>query len=353
LSGTLLPETLDSGMSSILPRAARILAIVPLLLLLAACAGGAADPGTLVVLAHGPSGEVRFMQIGSGKVTDRVSVGGEPHSLVRDSARGRVYVMDRAGDSVAVVDVLSNKVVDRVQVGREPHFGALSPDGTRLYVTTSGENALAVVDAESLTVLGRVPAGNRPMGVAVSSDGSRVFVANDGDDTILVIDPVRQRRMARPLPVPTGVFGGLALSNDGTTLLSGTTGRSSIAAITLSNRDVKEIALSPAVEDGRAPHNLLATPDGRYWLVAIGDDDHVIALPSGGGEPKPIQVGRNPSGLAVAPGGRALVATRDSAELVEVDLDKGKATRRIRVGEGHTDVTVFSKTALEQLRNGE
>jgi DNA-binding beta-propeller fold protein YncE len=208
-----------------------------------------------------------------------------------------------------------------------------------------------VVDTESLDVVGRVPVGNRPMGVAVSSDGSRVFVANDGDDTILVIDPVRQRRMARPLPVPTGVYGGLALSNDGTMLLSGTTGRSSIAAISLSNRDVKEIALGTTIDDGQAPHTLLATPDGRYWLVAIDDDDHIIALPSDGGEPKPIQVGKNPSGLAVAPGGRALVASRDSTDLVEVDLDKGKTTRRIRVGEGHTDVTVFSKSALEQLRD--
>lgn len=338
-------------MSSIPLRAARVLFVVSVLTLLSACAGGAADPGTLVVLAHGASGEVRFMQIGSGKITDRVSVGGEPHSLVRDAARGRVYVTDRAGDSVAVVDVLRHTIVDRVQVGWEPSFAALSPDGMRLYVTVSGENTLAVVDAESLKVLSRVPAGDRPTGVAVSSDGSRVFVANDGDDTILVIDPVRQRRMARPLPVPSGVSGGLALSNDGTMLLSGTSGSASVAAITLSTREIKEIALGPAAGEGGAAQNVLATPDGRYWLVAIGDDDQVIALPSDGGEPKPIQVGRHPSGLVVAPGGRALVAARDSTDLVEVDLEKGKATRRIRVGEGHTDVTVFSKSTLEQLRN--
>jgi YVTN family beta-propeller protein len=322
-----------------------------MLVLCAACAGGAADPGTLVVLTHGPSGEVRFMQIGSGKITDRAAVGGEPFSMVRDPARGRVYVTDRAGDSIAVVDVLSHEVVDRVPVGREPHYAALSPDGTRLYVAVTGENALAIVDPESLELLTRLPVGNRPMGVAVSSDGSRVFVANDEDDTIAVIDPVRQRRMARPLSVPTGVYGGLALSNDGTTLLSGTLGHASITAITLSTRTVNEIPLGTTAEDGQTPHNLLATPDGQYWLVAMGDDDRVIALPSGGGEPKTIEVGRHPSGLTVAPGGRALVASRDGADLVEVDLEKGKATRRIRVGEGHTDVTVFSKSALEGLRH--
>jgi YVTN family beta-propeller protein len=327
------------------------LLVVPLMMLAAtACSGGAADPGTLVVLTHGPSGEVRFMQMGSGKITDRVLVGGEPHHVVRDPGRGRVYVTDRGGDSVAVVDVLSKEIVERVRVGREPHFAALAPDGSRLYVAATAENTLVIVDTESLKVIDRMPVGNRPMGVAVSSDGSRVFVANDEDDTILFVDPVQRRRMARPLPVPTGVHGGLTLSNDGTMLLSGTMGRPAISAITLSSREITEVSLGTAAEDAQAPHNLLATPDGRFWLVALAGSDEVVALPAGGGEPKTIEVGLHPSGFVVAPGGRVLVVSRDGDNLVEIDLDKGKATRRIRVGQGHTDVTVFSKTSLETLR---
>src|SRR3712207_6678924 len=164
--------------------------LVPLLaaLLVVGCKGGAADPNTLVVLTHGPSGEVRFLQIGPGTISGRVSVGGEPHHLVRDTVRGRVYVTDRAGDSVAVVDVLGRELVRRVQVGREPHFAALSPDGSRLYVAVTGEGLLAIVNLETLELSGRVPVGSRPMGVAVSPDGSRVFVANDADETIAFVE---------------------------------------------------------------------------------------------------------------------------------------------------------------------
>lgn len=336
------------GMSKFPRRVGVTLLLTPLLILVA-CTGGAADPGTLVVLTHGPSGEVRFMQIGSGRITDRVAVGGELYRMVRDPGRGRVYVTDRAGDSVAVVDVLKPALVERVRVGREPHFAALSPDGTRLYVTVAAENVLAVIDTESLDVVGKVPVGKRPMGVAVSSDGSRVFVANEEDDTIALIEPRQRRRMAGAQTVASGVRGGLTLSNDGTTLLSGTTGRPSISTITLSSREVREVALGTA-EDVRAPRNLLATPDGQYWLVAPDGGDEVIAVPSDGGEPKSIEVGPHPSGLVVAPGGRVLVASLEGDDLVEVDLEKGKATRRIRIGEGHTDVTVFSKMALETLR---
>jgi YVTN family beta-propeller protein len=331
-------------------RACLPIVLVGALLIATACSGGAADPGTLIVLTHGPSGEVRFMQMGSGAITGRVQVGGEPSHVVRDAARGRVYVTDRAGDSVIAVDVLSREVVQRVRVGREPHAAVLSPDGLRLYVAATGENALAIVDAESLRMLGRVPVGARPTGVAVSSDGSRVYVVNDGDDTIQMVDPTGLRRQ-RPFAVSVGVQGGLTLSNDGATLLSGAAGRPAIAAITLSSREVKEVPLGAAVERGGTPSSLLATPDGRFWVAALAGSDDVVALPLDGGEPRSIPVGLQPTGLVVAPGGRVLVASRDGENLVELDLDRGKATRRIRVGQGHTDVTVFSRSLLEALQS--
>lgn len=320
--------------------------------LLAACSGGAADPGTLVVLVNGPSGEVRFMQLGSGRITQRLTVGGEPHHIVRDAGRGRVYVTDRAGDSVLAIDVLTHQVVKQVRVGREPHFAALAADGRRLYVTVTGDGALAIVDTNSLEVTGTVPTGVRPMGVAVSSDGSRVFVANDADETLVIVDPAAQRPVFRPLRIPGGVHGGLALSNDGTTLLSGTMGRPAIATIDVGSRRVREVALGPAAADAHAAHNVLATPDGRFWLAALAGSSNMVALPAGGGDPVAIPTDDHPSGFAVAPGRRILVASRDGEDLVEVDLAKGKATRRIRVGAGHNDLVVFSRSTLEALRSG-
>ena len=333
------------------PRPERYPAVVVLALMLvfSACAGGAADPGTLVVLPHAPSGEVRFLQFGSGRVTDRVKVGGAPHHLVRDAARGRVYVADRAGDSVVAVDVVAPREVKRITVGREPHFVALSPDGRRLYATVAAENALAIIDAETLTLTARVPVGNRPVGLAVSGDGSRVYVANDVDDTIVAVDPIAQRRVFRPISVPAGVGGGIALSNDGATLLSGNAGRSTISAVAIASRAVREVPLGDAGAPADAPHTVFTTPDGRFWLVGQGSED-VVAVPAGGGQPVTVHVGQQASSFAVAPGGRVLVASLDGEYLVELDVEKGKVTRRIRVGQGHADIAVFSRSALEALR---
>src|SRR5215208_4681852 len=251
------------------------------LLCAAACKGSAADPNTLVVLAHAPSGEVRFLQIGSGKVTGRVQVGGEPYRLVRDAARGRVYVTDRAGDSVAVVD---QQLVKQVRVRREPRFAALSPDGTRLYVALAGEAALAVVDAERLEVSGRVPVGGRPAGVAVSQDGSRVFVANDAEEAIAVVDTALARRMRQSMVVPGGVRGGLALSSDGTTLLAGARGKPALTTVVVATRSPRELPLG---ETG-APDPGLATPGGRLGGATRDGRETGGALPAGGGPPVPV-----------------------------------------------------------------
>jgi YVTN family beta-propeller protein len=323
--------------------------LLALTLAVSGCTGGAADPGTLVVLSHTDSGEVRFMQIGSGRVTERVSVGGAPGRLVRDTARGRVYVADQAGDSVTAIDVVARAAVLSVPVGREPRGIALSPDGRRLYVAVAGEGAVAVVDLESLTVTSRIVAGNRPSGVAVSSDGSRVFVANEGDNTIAAVDPNTGRRFQRPVTVPGGVSSVFVLSSDGRSLLVGLSGRAALGVMAIGGREVREIPLGSGL--GGSVQAVLPTADGRFWLVASASGEALLTVPPSGGEPSAIAIGEPVSGFAVAPGGRVLVTSRDGVYLVEVDLDKSKATRRIRVGVGHADVTVFSRATLESLRS--
>lgn len=320
-------------------------------ILLAGCAGGAADPGTLVVLTHPASGEVRFLQFGSGRITERVKVGGEPASLVRDAVRGRVYVPDRAGDSVAVVDVLTRSIVQRVQVGREPRYAVLSPNGKRLYVSAAGDNELATIDLDSLTVTARVSVGNRPGGVAVSGDGSRVFVSAEGDRTVAVIDSAGGRRMQRPIAVPGGITGSLVLNTDGTVLAGAAAGKPALTTLTLTTRQVREIPLNRPEAGQNPPAALLPTPDGRFWVVAPSGSNELLALPtSADGTPVTVPLDQPPGAIVVAPGGRLLVAGQAGEHITEVDLEKQKVTRRIRVGEGHTDLAVFSKAALDALR---
>lgn len=316
-------------------------------------AQGAADPGTLVVLTHPDSGEVRFLNVGSGRITGKVAVGGEPVALLRDTARGRVYVADRAGDSVTAVDVVAQQVVQSITVGQEPTAMALSRDGGRLYVAVAGAGQIAVVDTEALRVGTRINSGGRPVGVAIAPDGGRVYVANGLDNTVTAFDSGTARRLFRPVSVPNGVGGKLAISDDGATLLVARSGRTGAATLNLSSRQVTDLSMGDA---GSAAYGGLAplgiTLDGQQWVLGLTGADKLMTAPvRGDGGPRLVTVSGSPTGFAIAPGGRLLVASRDGEALAEVDIVEGKVTRNFRIGQGYAEVAVFSKAVLEDLRN--
>ena len=50
---------------------------------------------------------------------------------------------------------------------------AVSPDGTRVYVTNRGGNNVTVIDTTNNSVVTTVPVGLEPLGVAVNPAGTR------------------------------------------------------------------------------------------------------------------------------------------------------------------------------------
>src|SRR5579872_5021087 len=66
-----------------------------------------------------------------------------------------------------------------------------------LLVLEKAQNTLVILDPASLTIVARVPVGNDPHEVAVSDDGKTAYVSNySGGHTISVVDLVAQK----PLP---------------------------------------------------------------------------------------------------------------------------------------------------------
>jgi hypothetical protein len=168
-----------------------------------------------------------------------------------------------------------------------------------------------------------------------------------------MIDAGTMRRVGgrSPAPVPSGLHGSAALSNDGTTLLTGAASKPSLLAINLSSREVRDVSLGPVAADGGArAGTVFSTPDGKYWLVGLDGTGTVASLPTDGSEPVSLKLDSPATGFAAAPGGRILIASKDGEDLIELDTTTHKITRRIRVGAGHTDVAVFSKASLETLK---
>jgi len=74
---------------------------------------------------------------------------------------------------------------------------AASTPANALLVLEKAQNTLVIVDPASLTIVARVPVGNDPHEVAVSDDGKTAYISNySGGNTIAVVDLVAQK----PLP---------------------------------------------------------------------------------------------------------------------------------------------------------
>ena len=316
------PEELDSG-------------TLLLLILIYAFAGGSGytpggafaaqdvqhQPGFAVVRL-GPDGSVLGMQPFTADVrgTDAVL-----HPLADPAARiagsdallsRRIYFSDTDNDSVKVFDPAANEVIASIRVGNEPHGLAISPDGSRLYVGNRRGGTVSVVDTEALQALAPIalPAGTEPGGVAITPDGEKVYVVNEaGNGSVYSVDLGGARP---PVQINTGVGArDVAISPDGSlAYVTNQTAGSVVVVDTLTDSVVTSL-LAPE------PTGVVFSPNGNRVYVAGGGQIGRVFEFEVGGEPAPLRewlVGANPEGLAISPTGGLLVAANRESEFASV-----------------------------------
>ena len=65
------------------------------------------------------------------------------------AATVRIYVANRAGTTIDVIDPATNKVVETLRGIESPEVVRFSPDGSRLYIATRSEDFLEVRGPEN------------------------------------------------------------------------------------------------------------------------------------------------------------------------------------------------------------
>jgi YVTN family beta-propeller protein len=143
------------------------------------------EDGRALFVGDWQGGRLVRIDARSGAVEAEIALGPEPAGLVRDRA-GRLFVAERGGDSVAVVDGATMTRLARIGVGRAPFALALSPDERRLYVGNVRSNDLTAIDTAALTALATRPAGRSPYGVAVQAD--LILVTNQESASVSILD---------------------------------------------------------------------------------------------------------------------------------------------------------------------
>ena len=109
-----------------------------------------------------------------------------------DPASGRLFVVQRALNSVAVIDgrAAQPKVLATVTVGNRPEQAVFDAKSKRLFVANGASCSVTVFDVRSATprLLGTLPSAGGPRGLGLDTKTGYVYTANFTGNTIKVID---------------------------------------------------------------------------------------------------------------------------------------------------------------------
>lgn len=221
-----------------------------------------------------------------------------------------VYVTNRSGDSLTVVDTTTKSVVFNMPVGDDPFAIVIS--GTGAYIANQNTDTVSLVDLTRHAIIATVAVGDSPQGIAVSGTG--VYVSNSGDDTVSVIDTTSR---TVDLTVTVGdAPSSIAVSGTGVYVVN-----KSGDSVTLIDRTDSRVVGS-AISVGDAPEGVAISGTGVY--VTNKNDDTVSVIDTESRQvDKTITVGDAPVGIAISgTGAYASNETGDSVSVIDTVEDR-------------------------------
>jgi DNA-binding beta-propeller fold protein YncE len=137
-------------------------------------------------------------------VVSRTRVGGYPDGLAYDPVRKRIFVSDKTGGAVVVVD-RRGRLVRKVRFGGEAGNVKYDEGAKRMLVAEAGREQLVSIGAKSLRVVARTPLPGCDGAHGLQLDVPRrlAFVACENNAKLLVVD-LKARRVTQTLTVGDG-----------------------------------------------------------------------------------------------------------------------------------------------------
>ncbi len=318
-------------------RGVAFLGVHAMAILVAATGVSAAQSPTLLVVNKAEN-SLAIIDPGTGQIVARVPTGDGPHEVAL-SADGRLayvsnYGGQTPGNSLSVIDIGAGKELRRADLIllRRPH--GLAVQGSSVYVTAEFNRVVARYDAFSNTVdwvMGTGEGGTHM--VVASPDANSLFTANIAADSVTAIvrAPGGQGWDVTRIPVGKGPEG-IDLSPDGRELWTAHSRDGGVSIIDVASHTVTAILGLGTKRSNR----LRFTPDGRLVLVSDLDAGNLVVIEAASRKVvKRLSLGKGPSGILIVPDGtRAYVALTGENALAVVDLKTLEVTGRVNTGAG-------------------
>jgi len=239
---------------------------------------------TLLVVTNRADGTVSiFDASGAPKLIGTVPVGADPSELCVAPDGNRAYILNRAGNSVSVIDLESLKVTATIthQKLLLPDACVVAHDSKKVYLAAS--NALLVVSAATNDVVKDVPVGKGLGRVVLSPDGRRLYISSNDTGDVHVVDATTETAVAS---IKAGQSSrNMAFTPDGKSLLVVHTIHDTVSLIDVATNEVMT-----TFGVGTAPQQVAVTSDGALgFVIARGNHQLNVIYMGGSGTRKALR----------------------------------------------------------------
>jgi len=193
-----------------------------------------------------------------------VKVGHQPDHLVPDRTGARLYVSNKASNTLSIIAVPEFAVLETLKLkGRGPEGLVMAPDGRMLFIPNRYTGDVSVIDlAQRKMDRIKLPHGAKPVAMGIARDGRFAFVTDEGLNQVHKIDvdgkavvaslSVGQRPVQAPLH-PTRPFLYIPCRASGEVY----------------KVDVNAWKVDKVISVGKGAHGIAYAADGRYAYVTL------------------------------------------------------------------------------------
>ena len=249
---------------------------------------------------------------------------------VASSLEGTVFVANKRGNTLSMIDLASGEEVKRVDSCTNPHELAVSPNQAIVALGCYGGTSIDLFATDTLAKLKSIELGEnaRPHGIVWHANGDIYATAEGRQSIFWIAEPLSASPQA--FEYSTGKQGSHMLAVSPSAEQAWTT---DLGSKTVTRVDLKARRAPLSVTVGEEPEGIALSPDSEaLWISARGSNEAYELDPQTLEVRKTVVTGAFPLRLAIRPQGDVAV-TSDLLDggLSVIDLAMGSVIRSIAV----------------------
>jgi YVTN family beta-propeller protein len=295
--------------------------------------------GGVVLVLNKAENTLAIVDAATMKVLARVNVGEGPHEVVASADGRTAYVgnygtQQTIGTTISVIDIAAGKETKRIDLGalRRPH-GIVESNG-KIYFTCEANRAVARLDPATDRVDWLMGTGaSISHMLVITPDGKKIYTSNMLSNSVTAINVGTPPTPQNITQIAVGQTPeGIGISPDGREVWAANRNEGTVSIIDTESNKVKETI----PKFSQLPFRVQFTPDGKRVLIPDPVAGELIVLDAATRkEIKRIKVEGGAVGVtAAADGKRAYLAIQDLNSIVAIDLEKLEVVGKVETGAG-------------------